>query len=189
MVNILEFIRVCSAFVSLRWSICLRCSNFSLINLHFLPSSANPLPAGIITADGQQQNVMVYTTSYQQVESLLRQRQLTLLMDDWERFTHLQLNCVAVFQIPTVQQIQFSWQGHTPSTNTGAQHWASIRLMTWALPQSKGYQTGRKEEEASTQTLMYRENITCRVQSVVFSCEVPNVLERLQSSWPIWGFI
>uniref|UniRef100_A0A3P9IJU3 Nuclear transcription factor Y subunit beta n=1 Tax=Oryzias latipes TaxID=8090 RepID=A0A3P9IJU3_ORYLA len=27
----------------------------------------NPLPAGIITADGQQQNVMVYTTSYQQV--------------------------------------------------------------------------------------------------------------------------
>lgn len=29
--------------------------------------SANPLPAGIITADGQQQNVMVYTTSYQQV--------------------------------------------------------------------------------------------------------------------------
>ena len=29
--------------------------------------SANTLPAGIITADGQQQNVMVYTTSYQQV--------------------------------------------------------------------------------------------------------------------------
>ncbi|KAF4095207.1 nuclear transcription factor Y, beta b isoform X1 [Onychostoma macrolepis] len=28
---------------------------------------ANPLPAGIITADGQQQNVMVYTTSYQQI--------------------------------------------------------------------------------------------------------------------------
>uniref|UniRef100_A0A673N530 Nuclear transcription factor Y subunit beta n=1 Tax=Sinocyclocheilus rhinocerous TaxID=307959 RepID=A0A673N530_9TELE len=27
----------------------------------------NPLPAGIITADGQQQNVMVYTTSYQQI--------------------------------------------------------------------------------------------------------------------------
>ncbi|XP_052336533.1 nuclear transcription factor Y, beta b isoform X2 [Oncorhynchus keta] len=30
-------------------------------------SFANQLPAGIITADGQQQNVMVYTTSYQQV--------------------------------------------------------------------------------------------------------------------------
>ncbi|TRY99715.1 hypothetical protein DNTS_025931, partial [Danionella cerebrum] len=29
-------------------------------------SFTNPLPAGIITADGQQQNVMVYTTSYQQ---------------------------------------------------------------------------------------------------------------------------
>ena len=28
---------------------------------------ANQLPAGLITADGQQQNVMVYTTSYQQV--------------------------------------------------------------------------------------------------------------------------
>lgn len=28
---------------------------------------ANQLPAGIITSDGQQQNVMVYTTSYQQV--------------------------------------------------------------------------------------------------------------------------
>lgn len=27
----------------------------------------NQLPAGLITADGQQQNVMVYTTSYQQV--------------------------------------------------------------------------------------------------------------------------
>uniref|UniRef100_A0A6Q2XWS0 Nuclear transcription factor Y subunit beta n=1 Tax=Esox lucius TaxID=8010 RepID=A0A6Q2XWS0_ESOLU len=27
----------------------------------------NQLPAGIITADGQQQNVMVYTTSYQQI--------------------------------------------------------------------------------------------------------------------------
>uniref|UniRef100_A0A4W4EBU2 Nuclear transcription factor Y, beta a n=1 Tax=Electrophorus electricus TaxID=8005 RepID=A0A4W4EBU2_ELEEL len=27
----------------------------------------NPLPAGLITADGQQQNVMVYTTSYQQI--------------------------------------------------------------------------------------------------------------------------
>ncbi|XP_035593610.1 nuclear transcription factor Y, beta b isoform X1 [Oncorhynchus keta] len=30
-------------------------------------SFANQLPAGIITADGQQQNVMVYTTSYQQI--------------------------------------------------------------------------------------------------------------------------
>uniref|UniRef100_A0A452SPC9 Nuclear transcription factor Y subunit beta n=1 Tax=Ursus americanus TaxID=9643 RepID=A0A452SPC9_URSAM len=28
----------------------------------------NQLPAGLITADGQQQNVMVYTTSYQQVK-------------------------------------------------------------------------------------------------------------------------
>lgn len=28
---------------------------------------ANQLPAGLITTDGQQQNVMVYTTSYQQV--------------------------------------------------------------------------------------------------------------------------
>uniref|UniRef100_A0A8C6U239 Nuclear transcription factor Y, beta a n=1 Tax=Neogobius melanostomus TaxID=47308 RepID=A0A8C6U239_9GOBI len=33
-------------------------------------SFSNPLPAGIITADGQQQNVMVYTTSYQQVAPL-----------------------------------------------------------------------------------------------------------------------
>lgn len=41
---------------------------FSLIILHSPPPSANPLPAGIITADGQQQNVMVYTTSYQQVQ-------------------------------------------------------------------------------------------------------------------------
>uniref|UniRef100_A0A8D3E3R6 Transcription factor CBF/NF-Y/archaeal histone domain-containing protein n=1 Tax=Scophthalmus maximus TaxID=52904 RepID=A0A8D3E3R6_SCOMX len=30
----------------------------------------NPLPAGIITADGQQQNVMVYTTSYQQIPTV-----------------------------------------------------------------------------------------------------------------------
>ncbi|XP_062851095.1 nuclear transcription factor Y, beta a isoform X2 [Trichomycterus rosablanca] len=30
-------------------------------------SFANQLPAGLITADGQQQNVMVYTTSYQQI--------------------------------------------------------------------------------------------------------------------------
>uniref|UniRef100_A0A8C7HT93 Nuclear transcription factor Y subunit beta n=3 Tax=Oncorhynchus TaxID=8016 RepID=A0A8C7HT93_ONCKI len=30
-------------------------------------SFTNQLPAGIITADGQQQNVMVYTTSYQQI--------------------------------------------------------------------------------------------------------------------------
>ncbi|XP_035281659.1 nuclear transcription factor Y, beta b isoform X1 [Anguilla anguilla] len=29
--------------------------------------AANQLPAGIITTDGQQQNVMVYTTSYQQI--------------------------------------------------------------------------------------------------------------------------
>ena len=34
----------------------------------WLRLSANQLPAGLITADGQQQNVMVYTTSYQQVE-------------------------------------------------------------------------------------------------------------------------
>lgn len=33
-------------------------------------SFANPLPAGIITADGQQQNVMVYTTSYQQIPTV-----------------------------------------------------------------------------------------------------------------------
>uniref|UniRef100_A0A8C4ZSC5 Nuclear transcription factor Y subunit beta n=1 Tax=Gadus morhua TaxID=8049 RepID=A0A8C4ZSC5_GADMO len=32
--------------------------------------NANPLPAGIITADGQQQNVMVYTTAYQQIPSV-----------------------------------------------------------------------------------------------------------------------
>ncbi|XP_035003639.1 nuclear transcription factor Y, beta a isoform X1 [Hippoglossus stenolepis] len=32
--------------------------------------NANPLPAGIITADGQQQNVMVYTTSYQQIPTV-----------------------------------------------------------------------------------------------------------------------
>uniref|UniRef100_A0A674MHQ5 Nuclear transcription factor Y subunit beta n=1 Tax=Takifugu rubripes TaxID=31033 RepID=A0A674MHQ5_TAKRU len=35
--------------------------------LFAMSTLANPLPAGIITADGQQQNVMVYTTSYQQV--------------------------------------------------------------------------------------------------------------------------
>ncbi|KAI3366992.1 hypothetical protein L3Q82_009625 [Scortum barcoo] len=34
-------------------------------------SFTNPLPAGIITADGQQQNVMVYTTSYQQEGSII----------------------------------------------------------------------------------------------------------------------
>ncbi|KAG5267930.1 hypothetical protein AALO_G00227560 [Alosa alosa] len=33
-------------------------------------SFANQLPAGIITADGQQQNVMVYTTSYQQIQGV-----------------------------------------------------------------------------------------------------------------------
>lgn len=33
--------------------------------------SANQLPAGLITTDGQQQNVMVYTTSYQQVWSCI----------------------------------------------------------------------------------------------------------------------
>ncbi|XP_072315830.1 nuclear transcription factor Y subunit beta-like [Eucyclogobius newberryi] len=33
-------------------------------------SFSNPLPAGIITADGQQQNVMVYTTSYQQIPTV-----------------------------------------------------------------------------------------------------------------------
>lgn len=49
---------ICCMFDTSRW--------FSLIDT-FLFSSANPLPAGIITADGQQQNVMVYTTSYQQV--------------------------------------------------------------------------------------------------------------------------
>ncbi|XP_006004191.1 nuclear transcription factor Y subunit beta isoform X2 [Latimeria chalumnae] len=31
---------------------------------------ANQLPAGLITADGQQQNVMVYTTSYQQISGV-----------------------------------------------------------------------------------------------------------------------
>ncbi|KAJ7998018.1 hypothetical protein DPEC_G00218190 [Dallia pectoralis] len=31
---------------------------------------ANQLPAGIITADGQQQNVMVYTASYQQIPNV-----------------------------------------------------------------------------------------------------------------------
>lgn len=30
----------------------------------------NRLPAGLITADGQQQNVMVYTTSYQQLSGV-----------------------------------------------------------------------------------------------------------------------
>uniref|UniRef100_A0AAY4B1P6 Nuclear transcription factor Y, beta b n=1 Tax=Denticeps clupeoides TaxID=299321 RepID=A0AAY4B1P6_9TELE len=34
-------------------------------------SFANQLPTGIITADGQQQNVMVYTTSYQQVATII----------------------------------------------------------------------------------------------------------------------
>lgn len=38
--------------------------------MKYFSFSANPLPAGIITADGQQQNVMVYTTSYQQVRML-----------------------------------------------------------------------------------------------------------------------
>ncbi|KAK5849330.1 hypothetical protein PBY51_008980 [Eleginops maclovinus] len=33
-------------------------------------SFSNPMPAGIITADGQQQNVMVYTTSYQQIPNV-----------------------------------------------------------------------------------------------------------------------
>jgi len=33
-------------------------------------SFANQLPAGIITTDGQQQNVMVYTTSYQQIQGV-----------------------------------------------------------------------------------------------------------------------
>ncbi|KAG7235814.1 hypothetical protein INR49_002113 [Caranx melampygus] len=37
-------------------------------------SFTNPLPAGIITADGQQQNVMVYTTSYQQVQQQQQQQ-------------------------------------------------------------------------------------------------------------------
>uniref|UniRef100_A0A674F2Y8 Nuclear transcription factor Y subunit beta-like n=1 Tax=Salmo trutta TaxID=8032 RepID=A0A674F2Y8_SALTR len=39
--------------------------------ISFITSEAsersNQLPSGIITADGQQQNVMVYTTSYQQI--------------------------------------------------------------------------------------------------------------------------
>ncbi|XP_062300126.1 nuclear transcription factor Y, beta a isoform X1 [Scomber scombrus] len=33
-------------------------------------SFSNAMPAGIITADGQQQNVMVYTTSYQQIPTV-----------------------------------------------------------------------------------------------------------------------
>ncbi|XP_043943770.1 nuclear transcription factor Y subunit beta [Protopterus annectens] len=33
-------------------------------------SFANPLQAGLITTDGQQQNVMVYTTSYQQISGV-----------------------------------------------------------------------------------------------------------------------
>lgn len=33
-------------------------------------SFTNQIPAGIITADGQQQNVMVYTTSYQQIPTV-----------------------------------------------------------------------------------------------------------------------
>lgn len=49
--------------------------NEVLCVLQFLPNFltkmlfllANQLPAGLITTDGQQQNVMVYTTSYQQV--------------------------------------------------------------------------------------------------------------------------
>uniref|UniRef100_A0A673NGI3 Nuclear transcription factor Y subunit beta n=1 Tax=Sinocyclocheilus rhinocerous TaxID=307959 RepID=A0A673NGI3_9TELE len=35
-----------------------------------LMQSKNTLPAGLITADGQQQNVMVYTTSYQQIPGI-----------------------------------------------------------------------------------------------------------------------
>uniref|UniRef100_A0A4W6EJ49 Nuclear transcription factor Y subunit beta n=1 Tax=Lates calcarifer TaxID=8187 RepID=A0A4W6EJ49_LATCA len=82
-------------------------------------SFTNPLPAGIITADGQQQNVMVYTTSYQQVRAHTEAAAaaaahswecLTTDLDDLENNTHAisQPNCTAVFQIPTVQQIQFS---------------------------------------------------------------------------------
>lgn len=37
---------------------------------------------------------------------------------------HLQLNSVSVLQIPTVQQIQFSWRGLTPSPNTAAPYQA-----------------------------------------------------------------
>uniref|UniRef100_A0A7N6A1M6 Transcription factor CBF/NF-Y/archaeal histone domain-containing protein n=1 Tax=Anabas testudineus TaxID=64144 RepID=A0A7N6A1M6_ANATE len=33
-------------------------------------SFTNAVPAGLITADGQQQNVMVYTTSYQQIPTV-----------------------------------------------------------------------------------------------------------------------
>ncbi|PKU37563.1 hypothetical protein llap_12131 [Limosa lapponica baueri] len=49
---------------------------FSVVRLvNFTPFTSvqlsNQLPAGLITTDGQQQNVMVYTTSYQQVLSLV----------------------------------------------------------------------------------------------------------------------
>ncbi|KAG9334956.1 hypothetical protein JZ751_006279 [Albula glossodonta] len=44
----------------------------------------NQLPAGIITADGQQQNVMVYTTSYQQVRAqLVSLPQLVVTLFTW----------------------------------------------------------------------------------------------------------
>lgn len=58
---------------SVHWNLVSICSllfQYSLIKIALTPSLANPLPAGIITADGQQQNVMVYTTSYQQVKHI-----------------------------------------------------------------------------------------------------------------------
>uniref|UniRef100_A0A9J7XWB8 Nuclear transcription factor Y subunit beta n=2 Tax=Cyprinus carpio TaxID=7962 RepID=A0A9J7XWB8_CYPCA len=50
-----------------------KCNLFHSYSLHnelmlcYFELTAGQLPAGLITADGQQQNVMVYTTSYQQI--------------------------------------------------------------------------------------------------------------------------
>lgn len=49
----------------------------------------NQLPAGLITTDGQQQNVMVYTTSYQQISGV-QQIQFSWFwrkLSIWERET------------------------------------------------------------------------------------------------------
>ncbi|MGH0129460.1 UNVERIFIED_CONTAM: hypothetical protein FKN15_075538 [Acipenser sinensis] len=51
-------------------------------------SFTNQLPAGLITADGQQQNVMVYTTSYQQVK--IFKHSVTGIWSDLLKIT---LNC------------------------------------------------------------------------------------------------
>uniref|UniRef100_A0A673Y2V0 Nuclear transcription factor Y subunit beta n=1 Tax=Salmo trutta TaxID=8032 RepID=A0A673Y2V0_SALTR len=53
-------------FREVRGSVCAP-SAITHAMLSRLVCMTNQLPAGIITADGQQQNVMVYTTSYQQI--------------------------------------------------------------------------------------------------------------------------